>query len=73
MHVRSPFGGGGTSRLTNIAPHRSFVQRVAGPYHGVDELVKTSQGCPEHVETGPGVPSLKVPWERDQYQDETQE
>ena len=58
-------------RLTEIAPHRSSIQRVVGPHHRVDELVKTRQGGPKHVETGSGIPSLKMPWERDQHKDET--
>ena len=61
------------SRLTDVAPHRSFVKRVICPRNGVNELVEAGQGGPEHVKAGPGIPSLKVPWKGYQYQDESEE
>jgi len=72
-HVRSFYESERKSRLTDIAPYGSFVHRVTGPHNGIDELVEACKRGPEHVEAGPGIPSLKMPWKRYQYQDETKE
>jgi hypothetical protein len=42
---------GNLSPLTNIAPDWCPVDRVTSPYNGIDIIVKTTQSCPEHVET----------------------
>lgn len=45
-HVRRLDGGGGRSKLTDVAPNRSFVQCIVGPHNGVDELIKAGQRGP---------------------------
>lgn len=41
--------------LTYITPYRGPVKRVVVPDDRIGELVKASQPCPNHIETGTGV------------------
>lgn len=59
--------------LTNIAPDGSPVHEVIVPYYGVDKLVKTSGRCPYHKETGARIPSLEMPWQGYQHDNEAYE
>lgn len=43
------------------------------PDDGVDKLVKASQCGPDHIKACSSIPSLKVPWQRHENENETKE
>lgn len=57
---------------TDVTPHGSQVQSVVPPDDRVNKFEEASDRCPDDVGTSANIPSLNMPWERDENDKETE-
>ena len=58
---------------TYVTPNWSGVQDIVSPNERVDEFQQASNGGPKNVGTSADVPSLDMPWKRNENKEETEE
>jgi hypothetical protein len=59
------------STLTDITPNRRSVENVFSPNYGVNKDIQAPHRCPEHIKACPSIPCLKMPRQRDKYEDKS--
>lgn len=54
---------------TYVAPDRCRVECIVAPHYSVNGQIKTSNRGPYHKETSSRIPSLTMPWQRNEHDD----